>query len=35
MALVVLACLRLSDPKAFCDRNRTEGKRHNAAIVCL
>jgi transposase len=35
MFLAAFASLRSPDSKAFYDRKRAEGKRHNAAIVCL
>lgn len=35
MFLAAFASLRSPDSKAFYDRKRTEGKRHNAAIICL
>lgn len=33
--LAAFASLRNPDSKAFYDRKRTEGKRHNAALICL
>jgi hypothetical protein len=35
MFLAAFASLRDPDSKAFYDRKRTEGKRHNAALICL
>jgi transposase len=35
MFLAAFAPLRSSDSKAFYDRKRAEGKRHNAAVICL
>ena len=35
MFLAALASLRSPESKAFYDRKRAEGKRHNAAIICL
>jgi transposase len=35
MFLAAFASLRSPDSKAFYDRKRAEGKRHNAAIICL
>ena len=35
MFLAAFASLRSADSKAFYDRKRAEGKRHNAAIICL
>jgi transposase len=35
MFLAAFASLRDPAPKAFYDRNRTEGNRHNAALICL
>ena len=35
MFLAAFASLRAPDSKAFYDRKRAEGKRHNAAIICL
>lgn len=35
MFLAAFASLRNPDSKAFYDRKRAEGKRHNAAIICL
>ena len=35
MFLAAFASLRSPDSKAFYDRKRGEGKRHNAAVVCL
>ncbi len=34
MFLAAFASLRSPDSKAFYDRKRAEGKRHNAAIIC-
>lgn len=35
MFLAAFASLRSPESKAFYDRKRAEGKRHNAAVVCL
>jgi len=35
MFLAAFASLRAPESKAFYDRKRAEGKRHNAAIMCL
>lgn len=35
MFLAAFASLRSPDSKAFYDRKREEGKRHNAALICL
>jgi hypothetical protein len=35
MFLAAFASLRDPASKAFCDRKRAEGKRHNAALICL
>lgn len=35
MFLAAFASLRSPESKAFYDRKRTEGKRHNAALICL
>jgi transposase len=35
MFLAAFASLRSLDSKAFYDRKRAEGKRHNAALICL
>jgi hypothetical protein len=35
MFLAAFASLRAPESKAFYDRKRTEGKKHNAAIICL
>lgn len=35
MFLAAFASLRSSESKAFYDRKRAEGKRHNAALICL
>lgn len=35
MFLAAFASLRAPDSKAFYDRKRAEGKRHNAALICL
>jgi transposase len=35
MFLAAFASLRAPESKAFYDRKRTEGKRHNAALICL
>ena len=35
MFLAAFASLRAPDSKAFYDRKRAEGKRHNAAVICL
>ncbi|WP_370327585.1 transposase [Euzebya sp.] len=35
MFLAAFASLRHPDSKAFYDRKRAEGKRHNAALICL
>ena len=35
MFLAAFASLRSSQSKAFYDRKRAEGKRHNAAVICL
>jgi transposase len=35
MFLAAFASLRSPEPKAFYDRKRAEGKRHNAAVICL
>jgi hypothetical protein len=35
MFLTAFASLRDPASKAFHDRKRAEGKRHNAAIICL
>jgi Transposase IS116/IS110/IS902 family len=35
MFLAVFASLRDPASKAFYDRKRAEGKRHNAAVICL
>jgi transposase len=35
MFLAAFASLRSPGSKAFYDRKRTEGKRHNAALICL
>jgi transposase len=35
MFLAAFASLRSPDSKAFYDRKRAEGKRHNAAVMCL
>jgi transposase len=35
MFLAAFASLRSPESKAFYDRKRAEGKRHNAAIICL
>jgi hypothetical protein len=35
MSLAAFASLRSPESKAFDDRKRAEGKRHNAALICL
>ena len=35
MFLAAFASLRAPESKAFYDRKRAEGKRHNAALICL
>jgi transposase len=35
MFLAAFASLRTPESKAFYDRKRSEGKRHNAALICL
>ena len=35
MFLAAFASLRHPDSKAFYDRKRAEGKKHNAALICL
>jgi hypothetical protein len=35
MFLAAFASLRSPDSKQFYDRKRAEGKKHNAAIICL
>ncbi len=35
MFLAAFASLRSTDSKAFYDRKRAEGKKHNAAVICL
>ena len=35
MFLAAFASLRAPESKAFYDRKRAEGKRHNAAVICL
>jgi transposase len=35
MFLAAFASLRTPESKAFYDRKRAEGKRHNAALICL
>ncbi len=35
MFLAAFASLRSPDSKAFYDRKRNEGKKHNAAVICL
>jgi transposase len=35
MFLAAFASLRSADSRAFYDRKRAEGKRHNAALICL
>ena len=35
MFLAAFASLRSPDSKAFYDRKRAEGKKHNAAVICL
>ena len=35
MFLAAFASLRAPKPKAFFDRKRAEGKKHNAAVICL
>ena len=35
MFLAAFASLRSPESKAFYDRKRAEGKRHNAAMICL
>jgi hypothetical protein len=35
MFLAAFASLRSADSKAFYDRKRAEGKRHNATVICL
>ena len=35
MFLAAFASLRSPESKAFYDRKRAEGKKHNAAVVCL
>ena len=35
MFLAAFASLRSPGSKAFYDRKRAEGKRHNAALICL
>ena len=35
MFLAAFASLRDPDSRAFYDRKRAEGKRHNAAVICL
>ena len=35
MFLAAFAALRDPAAKAFYDRKRAEGKRHNAALICL
>jgi len=35
MFLAAFASLRSPESKAFYDRKRTEGKKHNAAVICL
>ena len=35
MFLAAFASLRSPESKAFYDRKRAEGKKHNAALICL
>lgn len=35
MFLAAFASLRSADSKTFYERKRAEGKKHNAAIICL
>ena len=35
MFLAAFASLRDPESKAFYDRKRAEGKKHNAALICL
>ncbi len=35
MFLAAFASLRAPESKAFYDRKRAEGKKHNAAVICL
>ena len=35
MSPAASAAFRTSEPKAFYERKRAEGKRHNAAVICL
>jgi hypothetical protein len=35
MFLAAFASLRCPESNAFYDRKRAEGKRHNAALICL
>jgi hypothetical protein len=35
MFLAAFASLRSPDSKTFYDRKRAEGKKHNAAVICL
>lgn len=35
MFLAAFASLRSEESKAFYDRKRAEGKKHNAALICL
>ena len=35
MFLAAFASLRSTESKAFYDRKRAEGKKHNAAVICL
>ncbi len=35
MFLAAFASLRSPESKRFYDRKRTEGKKHNAAVICL
>ena len=35
MFSAAFASLRSPEPKAFYERKRAEGKRHNAALICL
>ena len=35
MFLAAFASLRAPESKAFYDRKRAEGKKHNAALICL
>jgi transposase len=35
MFLAAFASLRAPESKAFYDRKRSEGKKHNAAVICL